>query len=128
MLVLAVLLSAAAPTANCLDVHNGAGLVSLEGRLDRRVFVTPDVGDGRPERDYILILRRPICIDDGGDFADPNRRFVQVQLYSGTGALWPRLRAAVGHQVRVAGIGFAAQTAHHHAPLVVDVSSVRIRR
>jgi hypothetical protein len=128
MLALAALLAGAAPASHCLDVHNGAGLVSFDGRLERRVFVTPDVGDGRPERDYILILPRPICIDDGGDFADPNQRFVQVQLYTGTDALWPRLCAAVGHRVHITGIGFAGQTAHHHAPLVVDVSSVQIRR
>lgn len=129
MLALAAFLAVAAPAAPaCLDVHSGNAPVSLEGRLDRRTFVTPDVGSGQPERIYVLILDRTICIDDGGEFADPHRRFREVQLYAGRDVLWPRLRAGIHHRVRITGSGFAAQTAHHYEPLVVDVSSVRVRR
>jgi hypothetical protein len=125
MLVLAALLAAAAPAPGCLDVRSGNAPVSLEGRLERATFTTPDVGNGQPERDYVLILARPICVDDGGEFADPHQRFRQVQLYTSHDALWPRLRAGVGHRIRITGSGFAAHTAHHHTPLVVDVGALR---
>jgi hypothetical protein len=128
MLVFAALLAAAAPAPACLDVRSGNAPVALEGRLERATFSMRDIGNGRPEREYILILARPICIDDGGDFADPHRRFSQVQLFTSTDRLWPGLRAGVGHRIRIRGSGFAAQTAHHHAPLVVDVSAVATLR
>jgi hypothetical protein len=128
MLVLAALLAAAAPTSGCLDVRGGNAPVALEGRLERATFSMRDIGNGQPEREYILILSRPICIDDGGEFADPRQRFRQVQLFTSNGRLWPRLRAGVGHRIRIRGAGFAAQTAHHHAPLVVDISAIATLR
>jgi hypothetical protein len=131
MFAIAALLALAAPTSPppaCLDVRSSNAAVSLEGRLERHSFVTPDVGNGRAEREYILILDRAICLDDGGEFADPHRRFRQVQLFTARDALWPQLRAGVGHRIRITGSGFAAMTAHHHAPLVVDVATLQIRR
>jgi Domain of unknown function (DUF4431) len=109
----------------------GDAAVTLEGRLGRHVFPGPpnyeDVRSGdRPEPTYILTLAAPVCVDDGGEFADPGVRFDRVQLYTGTDALWPRLRAGIGRRVRIQGQGFAAQTGHHHAPLVVDVAAIRI--
>jgi len=128
MLALATLLAAAAPASACLDVRSGNAPVALEGRLERATFSMRDISGGPPEREYILILARPICIDDGGEFADPHQRFNQVQLFTSTDRLWPGLRAGVGHRIRIRGSGFAAQTAHHHAPLVVDVSAVAVLR
>lgn len=125
-MLFALLALAAAPAPGCLDVRSGNAPVSLAGRLERRTYRTPGVGDGRPERAYILVLDRPICIDDGGEFADPRTRFSQVHVYAGREAMQPRLRAAVGHRVRLSGSGFAAHTAHHHQPLVVDVRTLRI--
>jgi uncharacterized protein DUF4431 len=114
----------------CLQVGGDATL-TLEGRLSRHIFPGPpnyeDVRRGdEPETTYILTLPAPICIDDGGESADPDRRFDRVHLYTVNEAVWPRLRAGVGQQVRVQGRGFAEQTGHHHAPLVVDVSTIRI--
>src|SRR5438128_12435098 len=126
MLALASWLVAAAP--GCLDVHNADAPVALEGRLERATFSMRDIGNGRPEREYILILARPICIDDGGEFADPHRRFSQVQLYTSNDRLRPGLRAGLGQRIRIRGSGFAAQTAHHHAPLVLDVSAIATLR
>ena len=128
MLILAALLAAAAPAPHCLDVRSGDAPVALEGRLVRATFTMRDIGNGRPEREYILILARPICLDDGGEFADPQLRFNQVQLFTSNDGLRPALRAGVGHRIRIRGSGFAAQTAHHHAPLVVDVSAVATLR
>ena len=41
-------------------------------------------------------------------------------------ALMAALRSAVGRHVRVTGHGFAAQTGHHHAPLVVLADRVTV--
>jgi hypothetical protein len=123
-MLFALLTLAAATTPGCLDGRRGNAPVSLEGRLERATFTMTDIGAGRPERVYVLLLARPICIDDGGEFADPHQRFDQVQLYTSNDRLWPSLRGGVGHRIRIRGSGFAAQTAHHHTPLVVDVSAV----
>ena len=128
MLALAVLLAAAAPAPACLDVRSGNAPIALEGRLERATFSMRDISGGPSEREYILILAWPICIDDGGEFADPHQRFSQVQLFTSNDRLRPGLRAGVGHRIRIRGSGFAAQTAHHHAPLVVDVSAVATLR
>ena len=129
MLAFAALLAAAAPAPGCLDVRSGDAPVALEGRLQRATFSMRDITGGQPEREYVLILARPICIDDGGEFADPHTRFNQVQLFTSHDRLWPSIRAGLGHRIRIRGSGFAAQTAHHHTPLVVDVTAVsRISR
>ena len=75
-----------------------------------------------------LTLDRRICIDDGGQYAELNNRFNRVQLFSGSGRLNARLRAAVGHRVRITGDGFAAQTGHHHADLMVDLRTLAVVR
>lgn len=117
----------------CIDGRNGNAPVSFEGRLDRRIFAGPPNYDSlrrgdRPEPAYILTLDRRICIDDGGQFAELNNRFNRIQLFSGNGRLNARLRAGVGHRVRITGDGFAAQTGHHHASLVVDLRSLTVVR
>ncbi len=127
-MLVALLGLAAAAAPGCLDVSSGDAPVSLVGRLERRTYTTPDVGSGRSERAYILLLDRPICIDDRGEFANPRTRFRQVHVYAGNDALQPRLRAAVGHRVQLSGTGFAAHNAHHHQPLVVDVRTLRVGR
>ncbi|HVQ08746.1 MAG TPA: DUF4431 domain-containing protein [Allosphingosinicella sp.] len=128
-----LILAAAQPATaqGCLDLKDGETEITLSGRLEARIFAGPpyyeDIrrGDAR-ERAYILTLDRSICIDDGGEFADPRQRFDRVHLYTGTDAIRPRLRAGLGRRVRVRGSGFAAQTGHHRAPLVVDVSEIRV--
>jgi hypothetical protein len=128
--LVALLLATAGPACLLLP-QAGDRTLMLEGRLSRHVFPGPpnyeDVRRGdRPEPGYILTLPAPICIDDGGEFADPGLRFDRVHLYTGNDALWPRLRAGVGHRVRVQGHGFPAETGHHRAPLVVDVGVISI--
>lgn len=128
-----LLLAAVQPLTaqGCLDLRGGESEVELAGRLEERFFAGPpnyeDVrrGDAR-EGAYILTLDRPICIDDGGDFADPRERFDRVHLYTSTDAVRPRLHRGLGRRVQVRGSGFAAQTGHHRAPLVVDVSEIRV--
>ena len=126
MLVALFALAFASQSPACLDVRSGNATVILQGRLEERTYAMPDVGSGRPERAFILTLARPICIDDGGEFANPRERFSRVQLYASNDRLRGRLRAGLGHRVRILGTGFAGHTAHHHAPLVVEIGMLTI--
>jgi hypothetical protein len=133
MPVLAVLLAAAAPSAPataCLHTSAERDLpVTLSGRLESHVYPGPPNyesirGGDRAEGAYILVLDRPICIDDGGEFGNARAPFRRVHIYTARDALQPRLQAAVGHRIRISGQGFAAWTAHHRAPLVVEVRAL----
>ncbi len=133
------LLAAAAPAAaqspgrhrlaDCVDIT--VPRVTLEGRLSLHVFPGPpnyqDVRAGdAAERTLILTLARDICLDDGGQQADPNERFRVVQVYANSPALRRQLRAGLGRRIRIVGEGFAAHTGHHHAPLVMEVRRVAL--
>jgi uncharacterized protein DUF4431 len=128
-----LLLAAAKPLTvrGCIDIAGEEGGLMLEGQLEAHVYPGPpdyqDVrrGDSREDA-YILVLDRSICIEDDDDLADPSVRFDRVHLYTTTDANWPRLRDGVGRRVHVRGTGFAAQTGHDRAPLVVDVNEIRV--
>jgi hypothetical protein len=131
--MLPALLALALAGQRCIHVPPQAGdtPVTLEGRLSVHLYPGPPNyesvrGGDRPERTYILTLPRPICLDDGGAFADADARFTRVHVYTADDALWPRLRAGIGRRVRIGGRGFAAHTGHHRAPLVVDVREVSV--
>jgi hypothetical protein len=132
-LLLFLILAAAQPLTaqGCLDISGEETKIALTGRLEERFYPGPPNyedwrrGDAR-EGALILTLDRAICIDDGGNLADPADRFDRVHLYTSTDANWPGLRAGIGRRVHVRGSGFGAHTGHHRAPLVVDVSEIRV--
>ena len=64
-------------------------------------------------------LPHAVCLDDGGEFANPSERFARVQIGGTSEALNKMLRASVGRKVKVSGEAFAANTRHHHVPMVV---------
>ena len=113
--------------ASCLDLRNPQPL-QFRGLLEFAVFPGPpnfsDVRKGDyPESTYILQLANPICLT-GDDFADPSRMFSTVHLVP-SDATAGALRVLVGSEVDVAlEQPMAAQTGHHHAPLVAWVAAV----
>lgn len=117
--------------AGCLDVTKGGTKVRLGGTLSEAVFPGlpnyESVADGdEAEPTLILRLAEPICIDDGGDFADPAEKFDTVHVSSTDEAVFARLEKAVGKSVTVSGDGFPAHTGHHHAPLVILADSAEV--
>ena len=130
-------MSPAAPASpsvppNCLNLGSGDDLrdveVTLEGRLTGHIFPGPpnyeDVRHGdAAEPAYILELRTPVCLYDGGVTHSET-----AHLYTSHDALWAQLRSGRGHFVRVHGQGFGEITGHHRAPLVVDVDTLTIER
>ncbi len=124
-----LLLPASAFAAPCYNLAKGEPH-ALTGILDYVVFAGPpnfeDVQKGdTPEPTYVLRLASPICLTGDSDFAEPSRMFKSVQVV-GSDATFPLLRANVRHQVTV-GLSspMAAETGHHHEPLVAWVTSIR---
>lgn len=129
-LLLALMLASLPASAACIDVTGDARL-SLAGTLSLTVFPGPpdyesvDTGD-LPEQTYLLQLPQPICITDGGYFADPAKFFDTVHVYTSRDSIWPVLKASIGKHIEVKGLGFAAHTGHHRAPLVLEANQIVI--
>lgn len=116
--------------AKCLRITSEDDLVTIEGRLSLQVFPGrpnyENVAEGdEPEPTWIVTLDKKICIDDGGEFTDPNVMFDTVHVYTGHKDMEIELRSMNGKLVRVTGRGFGAHTGHHHAPLVEEVESIQ---
>ena len=79
---------------------------------------------GRPETAFILRLRTTICLQ-GNDEFDKVRSAKTIHVYSSKDDVAKRIKGFVGKSVRVRGKPFGAHTAHHHAPIVMDVSDIR---
>lgn len=107
-----------AHAAPCLDA--AGSLEPAQGRLSLGHF--KDAAD-RPEKAYILKLAAPVCLT-GPDAEDNVKASSTIHVYSSNEALHARFRSLVGRQIRVEGQPFGAITAHHHAPIVMDVSRI----
>ncbi|QHC36734.1 hypothetical protein [Komagataeibacter xylinus] len=98
----------------------------LTGTLEYVMFPGPpnyeDIQKGdTPEPEYILKLQDPICIT-GDDSADPSNHFQAVQLSS---EKEEPFRAFLHKNVTVQLTNqMAAETGHHHEPLVATVTSI----
>jgi hypothetical protein len=91
-----------------------------EGRLEVGHFQD---AAARPETAHILTLPVPTCLDD----PDPEFRVESAETihhYSSTKTVHAEIDRFVGKTVLVRGSPFAAHTAHHHAPIVMDVTEI----
>jgi hypothetical protein len=112
------------PDGKCIDVRDPELVLGFGGRLGEARFESPSASaPPQGEHAFILQLDGPICIDDGGDFADPAERFDRVHLW-GTPQVTAELRAAMGRRIEVHGRGYASHNGHHHAPLVMQVERI----
>ena len=109
-------------SVGCISVADAHARVTVKGRLTVGTFTGP-YGEERP---FILQLPSAICVDDGGEFADPAERFTQVHVSATNDKLLRVLRKASGRKVTVTGDGFAAHTRHHHRPLVVLADRITV--
>jgi len=116
----------------CIRLPGPVARATVTGTLTLGIFPGPPnyenvaAGDSKEEA-FILSLRQPLCLDDGGEFADPRYLFSTVQVGANEDALLGVLRAALGRPVTVSGEAFPAHTGHHHAPLVVLADTVTVR-
>jgi hypothetical protein len=102
----------------------------FQGTLQYRIFPGPpnfeDVRRGdSPEPAYILKLPSPICVIDNDISPDQKFDTIQLLLDQADSVLPKELRSMVGGAVFVGGkSAFTAHTGHHHAPLLLTVTSL----
>ena len=124
-----LMVGAPALANKCYDVGHGQP-TSLTGVLDYVIFAGPpnyeDVQKGdTPEPNYVLRLSEPICLTGDPGFADTIGTFSTVQVV-GMKVTTPQLRAHLHRRVTLTLTdAMAAETGHHHEPLVAWVTSVR---
>jgi len=114
--------------SRCYDVDKGQP-AALTGTLDYILFAGPpnfeDVQKGdTPEPSFVLRLAQPICLSGSDGFADPKHLFRDVQLVETkqtSGQLKPFLHRQVTVRLKDP---MAAETGHHHEPLVAWVISI----
>jgi hypothetical protein len=115
---LAALTGASAASADCLEANQDGQ--AAEGVLSLGTF--EDAND-RPEKAYILTLSAPGCLS-GSDEMDQVSSADAIQVYSSDEAVAQSLKQLVGRNVTVKGNPFGAHTAHHHAPIVMEITEV----
>ena len=113
---------------------DGQQRVSLSGLLTFKVFPgAPNFTDVRsgdqPEPSYILNLDEPVCVKGGDQGNGPSKPIGRVHLIppvQGSGdRVQASLRSAKDRHVEATTISLdVAMSAHHHAPLLAEVSSV----
>ncbi|NJL08380.1 MAG: DUF4431 domain-containing protein [Methylacidiphilales bacterium] len=115
---LALALGAGPAMAVCLDAN--ADVAVVDGRLSRGTF---EDAAGRLEKAFILSLAAPTCLTGPDEFDDvPEAK--RIHIYSSDATVAKTLPRFVGKTVVVHGRPFGAHTAHHHAPIVLDVKSI----
>lgn len=101
----------------------GAGAERATGELSIGAF--QDAAD-RPESAFILSLSVPACLDAD----DPEFRVKDsgtIHIFAADDAIQEQIQQLVGKSVRVRGRPFGAHTAHHHAPIVMEVTDIEPR-
>jgi Domain of unknown function (DUF4431) len=113
-----VLLAAPAAADRCMQFDVPQQIA--EGRLAIGHF--KDAAD-RPETAYILRLPVAACLSA----EDPEFRVARahtIHVFSSDEKVRARIGRLVGKDVMVRGRPFGAHTAHHHAPIVMEISEI----
>ena len=102
--------------------------VRLSGRLERHTYYgAPNFGEDpahdEKEVGFYLGLAAPICAagPSSKEENEPHRGVRRVQLVLDS-AGYAQLRPYLGQRVTLQGTLFAAQTGHHHTPILLMVS------
>jgi len=111
-------LSATSAAAECLTAN--AENQIAEGRLT--VGSGKDAA-GRPQKPYLLRMPAPACLD-GPDPEDRVKGSRTIHVYPANEKLGRDFRRLVGKTVLVRGNPFPRHTAHHHAPIVMEVTEI----
>ena len=121
LLMAFMLLPLTAPAAaECLHANTDGQIA--EGRLEF-VRITDYGYGGRKETAFILLLSKPACLDGPVKY-DQIESALKIHVFSLNDIILRKLKANVGKMIRVSGNPFGEHTAHHHAPIVMDVSEV----
>jgi Domain of unknown function (DUF4431) len=96
---------------------------SAQGKL---AIATKHDAAGRPEKVYMLTLKSPACLT-ASDPADNVKSTRTIHIFSSDEKVHAEIAKLVGRTVLVRGQPFAAHTAHHHAPIVMDIAVIGTR-
>jgi len=108
----------AGPASACMSDQSDKEVA--EGKL---AIVKARDAAGRIEKPYILTLAKAACLD-AGDPAEKVKSTRKIHIFSSEEKVHAQIAAFVGKSVRVRGRPFAAHTAHHHAPIVMDIAEI----
>lgn len=114
----AALLAIEAQAAECVRADQNDQIA--EGRLAAGSFQD---AAGHRESAYILQLPVPTCLS-GAEPQDNVKRASSIHIYSSDPAIQRSIRRHVGKTVLVRGSAFGAITAHHHAPIVMNITEI----
>jgi hypothetical protein len=120
LLGVAMALAAAPAWSACLQAEHEE---TVEGWLKSERF--KDAAD-RPESAYILELNPAVCLE-GSDEFDKVEHARKIHVYAGKDDVSKRIRRFIDKRVRVRGKPFGAHTAHHHAPIVMEITQIAPR-
>ena len=117
--VIVALIGAQAAQAACLKAETDDQVA--RGKL---TYVRiEDEAYERVEHAYILELKEPACLD-GSDEIDKIEKTNRIHVFAIAKPLLDRLHRFVGKRVEVHGSPFGEHTAHHHAPIVMNISKI----
>ena len=114
----AALTISAMPTLACMSDQSNREIA--EGRLS---IASKRDAAGRPEKPYILTLASPACLT-AKDPEDSVKSSRAIHIFSSQDKVHAQIAKLVGKTVLVRGQPFAAHTAHHHAPIVMDIAEI----
>jgi hypothetical protein len=114
-------LTSAGAVAACLKAS--ADGQTAEGRLATGRFRD---AAGRREEAYILELPAPACLE-GDEETDRVKATRRIHVFPRDEKLGAVMRRLVGRHVRITGNPFGQHTAHHHAPIVMEVAAIAAR-
>jgi hypothetical protein len=118
---IALLLACAAVPAHAACLKANADNQVAEGKLvSVRIRIE---AYKRTDQAWILQLRTPACLE-GSDDIDKVKKAERIHVFSLDEPLRKRIRSLVGKSVRVTGSAFGEHTAHHHAPIVMNVTRI----
>jgi len=112
-------LTPASAYAGCLQAEQAKTII--EGVVSERTFA--DAND-QPEQAFILTPLVATCLA-GDENVDASEQVGEIQIFSSNDQVAQNIKNLVGKDVFVQGTPFGAHTAHHHAPIVMDVSGIQ---
>ena len=112
------LMASASDAAECMHANDASEIA--EGSLSQKTF---EDAAGRPEKAFILTMPVPTCLS-GTDESDNVKSSTTIHIYSSNDAVSKTIKKFLGKPVEVHGSAFGAITAHHHAPIVMDISDI----
>jgi len=113
-----VFLAPASAYAGCLQAEQAKTII--EGVVSEGTF--EDAND-QPEQAFILTPLVPTCLA-GDENVDESEQVGIIQIYSSNDQVAQSIKGFVGKDVFVQGTPFGAHTAHHHAPIVMDITAI----